>query len=399
VQPLRPTPAGERLVLPDALRGLALLIIAAVNALLIFQPESVAPWEARVWTGIDGAARTLLRVLFEGKGYALFSFLFGLGFALQIARSGDTPAGRRIYRRRMFVLAAIGVAHGLLLFHGDILLPYALLGLALPLVAQLSNRALLGTAAALLAVPVVLYGALAMALAVGGGAAEAARLALGPVAPSPVVATIYAEGGWAAVTAQRAADLVRQYAGTVSYGFVVGPLFLLGLAAGRSGLLAAGPAQVSAYRRLAATGLTVGLALSAAVAALGSSTLTAGSMVATMVQPVAGVVLAAGYVGALGLAVTGRGGHQQGWVGVLAAAGRMPLTHYLVQSAVFTTLAYGYGLGLYGRVGPAGVLAIAAGVFALQAAASGWWLRRYRFGPAEWAWRRAAYRAAMRSEP
>ena len=56
-----------------------------------------------------------------------------------------------------------------------------------------------------------------------------------------------------------------------------------------------------------------------------------------------------------------------------------------------TTIFYGYGLGLYGRVGPALCLAIAVGVFLVQIPLSVWWLGRFRFGPAEWAWRSLTY--------
>ena len=71
----------------------------------------------------------------------------------------------------------------------------------------------------------------------------------------------------------------------------------------------------------------------------------------------------------------------------LAPAGRMALTHYLMQSLVASTLFYGYGLGQFGQWGPAMLLALAVVVFALQVLASHWWLARFRFGPVEWLWR------------
>jgi len=85
----------------------------------------------------------------------------------------------------------------------------------------------------------------------------------------------------------------------------------------------------------------------------------------------------------------------------LAATGRMALTTYLTQSVVCTTLFYSYGLGWFGRVGYTGMFEITFVLFAVQMAASVWWLRRYRFGPAEWLWRTLTYgRApAMRVEP
>jgi uncharacterized protein len=69
----------------------------------------------------------------------------------------------------------------------------------------------------------------------------------------------------------------------------------------------------------------------------------------------------------------------------------MALTNYLAQSVAMTALFYGWGLGLYGKVGPATGLGISAAFFALQVAASRWWLERDRFGPVEWLWRCAGY--------
>ena len=67
----------------------------------------------------------------------------------------------------------------------------------------------------------------------------------------------------------------------------------------------------------------------------------------------------------------------------LAAAGRMPLTNYLMQTAICTTLFYGWGFGLWGKVGPACrvcVLAFAI-FFAIQVPWSVWWLKRHDRGP------------------
>jgi uncharacterized protein len=76
---------------------------------------------------------------------------------------------------------------------------------------------------------------------------------------------------------------------------------------------------------------------------------------------------------------------------VFAPVGRMALTNYLAQSLICIFIFYGIGLGAYGRVGPTAALGISVAVFAAQAAASACWLRRFRFGPAEWAWRSLTY--------
>jgi uncharacterized protein len=78
----------------------------------------------------------------------------------------------------------------------------------------------------------------------------------------------------------------------------------------------------------------------------------------------------------------------------VAAAGRMPLTNYLMQTAICTTLFYGWGFGLWGQVGPAAGLALGLAIFfVIQVPASTWWLRRHDRGPLEWLWSRLTYGA------
>jgi uncharacterized protein len=74
-----------------------------------------------------------------------------------------------------------------------------------------------------------------------------------------------------------------------------------------------------------------------------------------------------------------------------AAAGQMALTNYLVQSLVLSLLFYGYGLGLYGRLGSLAAGGVGLAVYAGQVVFSWMWLRRYRFGPVEWVWRSLTY--------
>ncbi len=69
----------------------------------------------------------------------------------------------------------------------------------------------------------------------------------------------------------------------------------------------------------------------------------------------------------------------------------MALTNYLLQTLICTTLFYSYGLGLYGKVGPAAAALLAIAIYLFQVALSLLWVRRFRFGPAEWLWRSATY--------
>ncbi|MFB8276705.1 DUF418 domain-containing protein [Nocardia colli] len=68
----------------------------------------------------------------------------------------------------------------------------------------------------------------------------------------------------------------------------------------------------------------------------------------------------------------------------LAPAGRIALTNYLGQSAIGLLLFTGIGFGAAGALSPLGTFVVALLVFAAQLAVSAVWLRRYRYGPAEW---------------
>jgi uncharacterized protein len=83
------------------------------------------------------------------------------------------------------------------------------------------------------------------------------------------------------------------------------------------------------------------------------------------------------------------------WLSPMAAAGRMALTTYLTQSVVCTLLCFGYGFGLFGRLGFTGMFLVTVVLFGCQMVASTWWLARFRFGPAEWLWRRLTYGRAI----
>ena len=125
-----PVARTERIQVIDILRGFALFGILLVNMELFSHPVQQAIFGLKEWTTLaDRLAVWGIRFLAEGKFYSLFSFLFGLGFALQILRAEER--GTRFvpfYLRRLLILLLIGLAHGIFLWTGDILVLYAILG-------------------------------------------------------------------------------------------------------------------------------------------------------------------------------------------------------------------------------------------------------------------------------
>ncbi len=102
------------------------------------------------------------------------------------------------------------------------------------------------------------------------------------------------------------------------------------------------------------------------------------------------VLVALGHIGLIMLIA--RAGILRRLMQRFAAVGRMALTNYLMHSVILTTIFYGYGLGLYGELSRSWQMVFVAAVIGLQLLVSPWWLRRFRFGPVEWAWRSLTYR-------
>ncbi|HJU40492.1 MAG TPA: hypothetical protein VJ724_13015, partial [Tahibacter sp.] len=144
-------PKAQRIELLDALRGFALIGVLLVN-LRYFSLYELLPdagKAALVTAGADRAIAFAFAALVDTKSITLFTFLFGIGFALQFDEGRRDAASTRRYLRRLGVLAAIGVAHGMLVWSGDILRYYAFAGLVLVACARLSTRALLAVGIAI----------------------------------------------------------------------------------------------------------------------------------------------------------------------------------------------------------------------------------------------------------
>jgi uncharacterized protein len=159
-----PVSADDRIELLDVLRGFALSGVLLANmtwftGTTFMPPELVAE---RPLAFIDGILEYGLRLLVRDKFITIFAFLFGLGFAMQLIRAQERGTRvERVYVRRMFALLAIGVAHGMLLWEGDILVFYALMGFALMLFRNASDRMLLRTGFGLvIATPLIVTGGL-----------------------------------------------------------------------------------------------------------------------------------------------------------------------------------------------------------------------------------------------
>jgi uncharacterized protein len=400
-EPLQPVTATERIFTIDVLRGIALLGVLVANVWLWFSGAVFLfpglQSELRRIT-LDSLAFYFVGIFISGKALSTFSFLFGLGFAVQIMRA--EARGARIglvYSRRLAVLLMMGAVHGVLLWYGDILLTYAMLGFALLLFRRRTERTVLVWAVVLVFVLPLILGTIPLILHAAGKGPDK------PPAERVAKMTEENRDNLALFTSDSYPTIVRgnlrmlrdMYISPKALGFfMLLGFFLLGLYTGRRRILEDPEAHRRLLRGIVAWGFALGLAGTLAGTALRVvfDVETAIALpwfpLAMMASMALGTVpFALAYIAAITLLL-----QRPPWRELLkpfGPVGRMALSNYLSQTVI--CLAIFYGGDLIGTYRPALYLLISLALFAVQIWWSAWWLARYRFGPMEWVWRSLTY--------
>jgi uncharacterized protein len=362
----------KRQALPDQLRGFALLGIVVVN-MPFLAVSNIGIWEMQFSNLSDKVVAFLILTLAQGKFYLLFAFLFG--YSLTLILKTSSAASRNRYLRRLVGLAVLGAGHAYLFFIGDILMSYALLGFVLLLSIGRSTRVVLIASAFSYIIGLAL-------LALVFLDSRSATSSTGGFVANPTALDDALKGSFLDSVIGRAnvipeALLVQ----IVINWFPALAMFLLGLAAGRIGLLSNPAKYRNLWRSCVAVGAFVGLP-----AGIASAWLALVPEDPNGVYGMAGVVvgfalapaLSAGYVGAIALLTNRR------FMSYAEPAGRMSLTGYLGESILLAAIFCGWGLGLFGALNLAQSLLVALGVWiALEIFAKSW-LHRFAYGPFEW---------------
>ncbi|HEX9083255.1 MAG TPA: DUF418 domain-containing protein [Gemmatimonadaceae bacterium] len=388
-----PLPAHERIQALDVLRGIAVAGILMANVFVFFGLFVMSAEHAAALptAAADRVATFLEHVFVDGKFYSVFSLLFGIGFGVQLERGGQSALPR--FKRRLRILLGIGAIHAFLIWAGDILMLYALLGFTMPWFARKSNRALLRWTVILLAVPTALYVvALAVWMLTGSGGTQVPSSAAMPATMLAYFEAIGTGGlkdafiGNLIFLGGRWADLFA----TVRFPKVLG-MFVLGLWTVRTGIALSPSSHRATLVRWATLGWSIGLPANviAAWAFEHWSYLppSVGGLLGTAMQGVGIPMLAIGYAATVGLLVV----DGRRLITAFAPVGRMALTNYLMHSIICVVLSYGFGFALWWRIGASTAMEIAAAIILVQIPLSALWLSRFRFGPVEWIWRRLTY--------
>ena len=383
----------ERIDLMDVVRGFALFGVLLSN--LVWITTDMVLTDARLsqlpTAPLDRIVKPFVEFFVVHKFYTLFSFLFGLGFAIQLSRAEERRYNVvAVYARRVAILAVIGLVHIAFVWYGDILLVYAIGGFGLLAVRHWNTRLLLTLALALALFPRATVDVPPR----GAGTPD------GPNAEKERMLEIFEGTSYRAIARENAAlfygDIVVRGVGLFLLPQVFAR-FILGLCVGRRNWARRTTELRPTLRRLLPWAIGAGVVGNGTAMLIDQlqdrNVLGRDSFWVRAGAPVeeAGILaLAFVYLSVLVLLFH----RSETWrrrLGYLAPVGRMALTNYLTQSVLYLVLFTGVGFGLYGDVGPAWCVALALIIFASQTAFSAWWLARYRFGPAEWVWRTLTY--------
>ena len=388
-----PVEAKARIGSLDALRGVAVLGILAVNAasfalpFMVYDDPALSPFPV---VGDNAVARWAVEVFFQQKFIALFSILFGASIYL-VGGERDDAEGGRLLRRRLFWLAVIALIHGLAFWYGDVLLLYAWAGLFLSLMRSLPARLLIGLGLGLTLLLATLQASMAL-FAAHGPAALTQEFNRSQFTVDMVRQSIAAyQSGWLGALGQNlTAWLVLQGTSLTIFVFSTVPLMMLGMGLLKSGFLG-GRAPAWVYLALVALGAAT-LAMLAPLQwrELTQPHTTGGLAAALASYP---ILITLGYAGLVILLAT----RSLRWlVAPFRAAGQMAFTNYLAQTLIMTSIFYmPWGPRLFGQVDYVQLWGVVAAIWMLQLVWSPLWLRVFRMGPLEWVWRRLTYGRRM----
>ncbi|WP_322924122.1 DUF418 domain-containing protein [Paenibacillus campi] len=369
-----PIAARDRLHFLDIVRGFAMLGIIMVNYFIIATSSSLMTDSSESFTQL------LVQWFAEGKFYTLFSFLFGIGFIIFMNRAETRfDAPRIIFMRRLVVLFGFGLLHITLIWSGDILTYYAVTGLLLLAFYKCRPRTLLIWSAILM----VLSSLLPLSWILQPQSVSGTELFADNGANSSYLASIgarFAEAGSFISTAP-----------TMIIPMLM--MFLLGMYFVKQGLFHQMETKKKLWYRIwiVCACCFLFVETSTIISTLNGSGMAMQSFgITTMINQLGGVIGSLFYMSSLAMLFL-HVSRLRPLLMLMGNVGRMSLTCYLLHSTIGTWLFFDYGLGLGKLVQPVGVAAIGFGVFLFLITFSSLWLKRFKYGPVEWIWRKLTY--------
>ena len=392
-----PVEAKKRHIILDALRGFALLGICLANypEFSLYSFLEAYPKEMFPTAAIDYVTQYFLYIFIDGKFYTIFSLLFGIGFSIILENNRKRGAnGTLIFYRRMFFLLLIGFAHLILIWSGDILMLYALVGMTLPLFLRCKDKTLLVWAGIFLLVPVIIdY------ICQFTGISAASRIEEWQwrlcdrfgITQENFAYWLHDANSYSDMSkflVMGAVERLWEFVDGNRYFKVLG-LFLIGFWLGRNRMFARLDEFQSLLKKISLWGICLGLPLSAIYAWSAMNGKPFGFGTHSLFYFISVYLTSFGYIALFSLLYL-RNNEGMLW-NTLKYPGRMALTCYIGQSALGVLIFYGVGLGIGAETGLIYGELIAICVFVFEIIFCRLWLQTFKFGPLEWIWRCLTY--------
>lgn len=394
---LSETREAGREVFPDLARAFALIGIALVNVAVFSHPMMGGYSAEGALSGADKWSYFLVNAFFLMKSYTLFSFMFGVGFAYQMKaaeRRGVGFAGR--YWRRITGLLVLGLLHVALLFQGDILVIYAILGCLLYVFRNKEPSALIRWAVGLYVIQilVVLFASGSFIL----GMAMAPEVMGKQIAANDELIIASREVFGAGPFGQSIAQRFTEWSSVITFGMLmqgIGAMafFVFGLAAVRMGSIS-DPSRPF-WKRCRHVFLPIGIFGSAIgawfIVDAEGGIMSSGAMLGMIFITAFSPFSTAGYLGLIAKWAETPDGALKVF---LARGGTASLTAYLLQSLIFSLVFNNYGLGYFDEMSAAGTIILALIVGFGSIAVLSLWRLVFPRGPMEFLLRRWTYLSA-----
>ncbi|WP_416148329.1 DUF418 domain-containing protein [Salipaludibacillus sp. HK11] len=387
---LQPLKVNERLLELDVLRGIALFGILVVNMKYFATPVLYLEMLGLNWwdDSLNLTFKLLVQLVFEFKFISMFSFLFGVGFALFLSRAEKKGiSGFPLMKRRLLFLLVVGLVHLFFIWYGDILTIYALLGFLLLFFLKKKLKLIIRWAFCFIIFPVVLY-----SLTIVFDLDNTSQIYnIEGIMERAVYA--YTEGTMFDIFVQRVVDIAAIYHGHIFIIPTVFGMFLLGVYAWKSGIISNAKQQTHRIKQVRNRSLLIGLpfvVVSSLAGIYDGSMSSQYFIIQNLGNSISGPAIAIFYMSSIFLLL--QKDYWRRMLAFLQPIGRMAFTNYLFQSVICTMIFYSYGLGQFGNVGYARGFLLAMIIFFFQVIFSYYYLKSFKMGPVEFLWRKYTYK-------
>lgn len=373
----------DRIEQLDIIRGFALFGVLLVNLTMIdetlFSRQS-SPFAYE--NLLERLFAILLDIFATGKFYSLFAILFGIGSVIFMQKFETDQEGVRFYKKRLFILFVIGIFHLVFVWYGDILHVYAIAGFIMMSKRHLTAKHLFIWSIVSFAISTVLFSTM-----MGDGQVTPE---INTIVENSLV--VYRQSNYLEFLKYRMTwELPVILINLIIVLPKIFALFFLGAAIGKINVFQKSTVMKGYLNKTFKFSLIASVVFSSSYMIFSSGVLGNNMLGISVVFSELLTISGALFYGSVIMLLTSKNGFLKK-MRPLASVGKMALTNYLAQTIFFTTLLYGYGVGLFQKLPIWSYLPLALVFFVCQMVISSIWLRRYKQGPVEFIWRKFTYR-------